>query len=336
MVFKNQPGWKIGDTPFTNTYPREKSKIAADHGALGILFLSMPNDLEPQQPIGSVLHGSGDQNENFPQLHISLETADEILVPSGYTLKQLQTTIDSLKQPHSCISGSTVHITATAEYSMAVPVDNIVGFMEGSDPILKNEYIVIGAHLDHVGSQAGEVLFPGANDNASGSSAVMEIASAIVKNNIKPLRSVIFVLFACEEQGLNGSKFFVQNSPVPLDKITAMFNLDCIGVGDSIQIGNGKSAPQLWALIKDINNKNFNLMTEATWSGGGADAQAFHDAGIPSAYFVSKYSYKYLHLPGDTVETLNGRLYESITRLAFLSLMEIANGEYKREIVVQQ
>ena len=159
----------------------------------------------------------------------------------------------------------------------------------------------------------------------------MEIASAFVKNKIKPLRSVVFVLFACEEQGLNGSKFFVENSPVPIDKITAMFNLDCIGAGDSIQIGNGKSAPQLWALIKGINDKNFNLMTEATWSGGGADAQPFHDAGIPCAYFVSKYSYTHLHLPSDTVDTLNGELYEKIARLAFLSLIEIADGRYKRE-----
>ena len=135
MVFKNQPSWKIGDSSFSNAYPREKSKIAADHGAAGIIFLPVPNDKDPQKPIGSVLHGEGEQNENFPQLQVSLETVDELLSPSGYTLKQLQTNIDSLRQSMSLPTGSVVHITATAEYQMAVPVENVIGYIEGSDPV---------------------------------------------------------------------------------------------------------------------------------------------------------------------------------------------------------
>jgi aminopeptidase YwaD len=334
IAFKAHPRWNIEGHTFTNSYPREKANVAAQHGAKAILFVSFPNDKEPQELIASVLHGSGEQNENFPQLHISINAADDLLSGTGYTLKDLQTLIDSTKNPYSLELKNKAHITATAEYTHAAPVKNVAGVIHGSDPLLKDEYIVIGAHLDHVGSQAGEVLFPGANDNASGSAGVLEIAEVFIKNNIKPKRSVIFVLFASEEQGLNGAQHFVKHPPVPVDKITAMINMDCIGYGDSIRIGNGNSSPVLWNMIRDIDKQNFNMMVESTWKGGGADAAPFHEAGVPAAYFVTTNSYKHLHLPTDTVDTLNGGLFEKMVRLAYLTVKEIADGNYDREEVI--
>ena len=209
---------------------------------------------------------------------------------------------------------------------------NVIGLLEGSDPILKDEYLVIGAHLDHVGSQAG-LLFPGANDNASGSAAIIELAKAFQLDGTKPKRSILFVLFASEEQGLFGSKYFVENMKINPDKIVAMFNLDCIGYGDSIQVGNGKTSPGLWSLTRNIDNENFNLLIEDTWSGGGADLTPFYEKGIPGLYFVSKYSYDHLHLPTDTPETLNPDLFEKIVKLAYLTATDVADGNYKREAV---
>lgn len=192
----------------------------------------------------------------------------------------------------------------------------------------------MGAHLDHVGRQGNNLYYPGANDNASGSAAVLQLARAFVNGNVRPARSIIFVLFTSEEQGLNGSEFFAKNLPVPLEKIVAMFNLDCIGSGDSIQVGSGKSSPVLW----DIAHKNDSLYTKKmvaqTWSGGGADATPFFNIGIPTLYFVSKYSYTHLHLPTDTPETLNAELFEKIVTLAFITASEVLKGGYLREILI--
>ena len=332
MVFKQNPIWKIDNKEWGNAYPREKSLIAKSKGAKGILFVSLPNDSKPQPLIGSVMHGEGEQPVEFPQLHISIRAADDLLSKVAFTISECQTKIDETKKPHSFLINTKANVIVNAHYEKNARTMNVVALLEGSDPVMKNEYVVIGAHLDHVGSQAG-LLFPGANDNASGSAGVLEIAKAFALDKVKPKRTIIFVFFSAEEQGLFGSKHFVENMKISKEKIVAMLNLDCIGYGDSIQVGNGKSAPKLWQIAKEIDSKHFNLMINDTWSGGGADATAFHEKGIPSLYFVSKYSYDHLHLPTDTVETLNPDLFEKIVRLVFLTAKQIADGKYEREVV---
>lgn len=332
IAFKQNPKWQIDNKDWGGSYPLEKATLAKQKGAKGILLVSLPNDSKPQPLIGSVLDGEGEKLTDFPQLHISLEAANDLLSKVGLTIKECQSKIDEHKKPFSFLTGSNAKIITTTHYQKEAKTMNVVGLIEGSDPVLKNEYIVIGAHLDHVGSQAG-LIFPGANDNASGTAGIIEIAKAFSSDKVKPKRSVIFVLFASEEQGLFGSKHFVQNLKVPKEKIVAMLNLDCVGYGDSIQVGNGKSSPNLWQIAKDFDQKNFKLMVNDTWSGGGADATPFHERGIPSLYFVSKYSYDHLHLPTDTVETLNPDLFEKIVKLAFLTAKQIADGKYEREEV---
>lgn len=334
IAFKQSPHWTIDNKSWTKTLPREKSIVAANHGAKGILFVSLPNDKEPQPLIGSILHGEGEQPLDFPQLQISIEAADELLAGTGFTLKEAQSKIDSLQKPFSFNLHSKVQVEVNAHYNKSARTQNVVGMIEGSDSLLRNEFVVIGAHLDHVGSQANLVLFPGANDNASGSAGVLEIARAFANGKIKTKRSVIFVLFASEEQGLFGSKYFVENSPAPLKSITAMLNLDCVGYGDSIQVGNGKSSPNLWQIARKLDKDFTKRMIENTWNGGGADASPFHEKGIPALYFVTKNSYAHLHLPTDKVETLNGELYENTVRLAYLTAVKTANGNYKRENVL--
>ena len=333
IAFKQNPKWKIDDNDWGNNSPREKSKVAFDHGAKGILFVSAPNDRWSRFLIGSVAHGGGEQNEDFPQLHISPESADEFISSTGYTISECQERIDRTRRPFSFLTGNGSGIKVNAHYLKNAITMNVVGKIEGNDPNLKEEYLIIGAHLDHVGSQAG-LLFPGANDNASGSAGLLEIAEAFQLSGFKPKRTIIFVFFASEEQGLYGSGHFVKNLNVEPDNVIAMLNLDCVGYGDSIQIGNGKSSPELWSLVNKIDDENSNLMVSETWSGGGADATPFHDKGIPCLYFVSKYSYDHIHQPSDTPETLNPDLYENLIRLAYLTAKEIAEGNYTREKVI--
>ncbi|MCK9424639.1 MAG: M20/M25/M40 family metallo-hydrolase [Ignavibacteriaceae bacterium] len=335
MVFKYQPKWNIEKHVWQNGNPREKARIAFQHGAVGILYVSFPNDDKPQLPIASVISGSGEQNINFPELHIDLPIADEILNGTEFTLKNLQTKIDSTKNPFSVSTKNKVKIKVETDYAKEKKTMNVVGLLEGKDDKLKNEYIIIGAHLDHVGGQGGKVYFPGANDNASGSAAVMEIAHAFAEGKIENKRSIIFVLFTCEEQGLYGAKYLANHLPVKQEQVVAMMNMDCVGFGDSIQIGNGKSAPQLWQIAKQIDVNNDKMMIETTWNGGGADAAPFHDKGIPAIYFVTKNSYEHLHELTDKPETLNKSLYQQITKLAFLTVKEIAEGKYQKENVLK-
>jgi hypothetical protein len=325
MVFKYNPKWNIDGKAFTNGNPREKAIVAAKHGAVGILFTSFPNDAEPQRPIGSMINGEGEQMTNFPEIHIDLPVADELMKGSSFTLKELQTLIDSTKKPISVTLKNYVDLEVHTKYEKEKEVMNIAGILEGSDPVLKNEYVIIGAHLDHVGSQAGKIYFPGANDNGSGSSALLQIARAFSKSSIRPKRSIVFVFFASEEQGLNGSKFFANNMPFPKEKVKVMINMDCIGYGDSIQVGGGKSAPALWNMAKQIDSANDKLLVSATGNGGGADAEPFFEKGIQTLYFVTTNSYKHLHMLSDKPETLNQNLFEAITRLAYRTALGICN-----------
>ena len=320
MVFKYNPKWKS----FPNGNPREKSIVAIKHGAVGILLVSFPNDAEPQKPIGSVLHGEGEQPVNFPQLHIELYVADDLFNGSGYSIKELQTKIDDSRKPFSIPLKNKVDLEVHTKYEKEKEVQNVVGIIEGSDPVLKNEFVIIGGHLDHVGGQAGKIYFPGANDNASGSATVLEIARNFIASKAKPKRSIIFIMFAGEEQGLNGSTYFADHIK-NVKNVKAMINMDCVGCGDSIRVGGGKSSPDLWNLVNDIDSKNDNMLVANTGGGGGADAEPFFKKGIPTLYFVSTNSYKYLHQLGDKPETLNVKLLESMTKLGFKTTLAIAN-----------
>lgn len=325
LVFKYNPRWYVKGKAFTNGNPREKAIVAAKHGAKGILFVSFPNDAEPQKPIGSMIAGAGEQMINFPEVHIELYMADELFEGSGHTLKEMQTKIDTEKKPFSVALNNKVDMEVHTKYVKEKEVVNIAGILEGHDPVQKDEYIIVGAHLDHVGSQAGKIYFPGANDNASGSAVVLQIAREFVNQKVEQKRTIVFVLFASEEQGLNGATYFANNLPFPKEKVKAMINMDCIGVGDSIQIGGGKSNPELWKTIKEIDEKNEKMMTKTTWAGGGADAEPFFKIGIPTAYFVTTNSYKHLHMISDTPETLNVKLYVDIARLALKTVYTLSN-----------
>jgi hypothetical protein len=333
LAFKNAPEWKIDASGWDDAHlPRFKSRVAADHGAAGILLVSTPNAKDPQKPIGSLMHGKGEQNERFPQIHFDIPVAEDLLRGRGQTLAELQTAIDRARAPRSIELGGTARLEVSASYSRAKDTVNVIGVLRGTDPRYREEFIVVGAHLDHVGSQGERIYYPGANDNASGSAAVLALADAFARVGVSPRRSIVFVLFASEEQGLDGAKKYVAAPPFPLARTVAMINIDCIGLGDGIQLGGGKDAPVLWKMARRIDRKNFRATIEETWGGGGADATPFREAGIPTLYVATTHSFAHLHLPSDTVDTLDGALFEKTVRLAFLTVAEIAFGDYVREL----
>lgn len=334
MVFKQNPSWKIEGVNYADILTRYKTHKAIEHGALAVIFVSVPNVSDPQKPIGSLMDGKGIYEKNIPQLQIDIPTANEFLAGTSYNLSQLEQRIDSLKQPFGMNLKMSGHVKVESKYYPEKTSWNVVGMLKGSSSLQNKEYIVLGAHLDHVGRQGNDLYYPGANDDASGSAAVLQMARAFVNGNVRPERSVIFVLFTSEEQGLNGSEFFAKNLPVLSEQIVAMFNLDCIGSGDSIQVGSGKSSPLLWNIARKADSVYTKKMVAQTWSGGGADATPFFNINIPTLYFVSKYSYTHLHLPTDTPETLNGDLFEKIVKLAYIAASEVLQGGYLKEPII--
>jgi aminopeptidase YwaD len=333
MVYKPNPSWRINEHSWGDGGIRAKAGLAQSKGAAAVIFAPRPSDTFGRMPIGSVAHGGGAHLYHLPQVEVSRRVGDLLLENKRMTLEGIQQKIDSLKAPASMPTGSVVSIKAITEYVAEQSTVNVVALLEGVHPELQNEYVVIGAHIDHVGSQAGEVYYPGANDNASGAAAVIELARVFSKLETKPERSILFVLFDAEELGLNGARYFVENSPVPVEKIVAMLNFDSMAHGDSIQIGSGLSNPLLYEMAMVADAAGSNLMVSNTWRGGGADATPFYEKGVPTLYFVSTFSYTHLHLPSDKPQTLNPEIFKAITKLGFEVALEVAMGRYEREEV---
>lgn len=332
LAFKQAPPWQPDDGQGWQgmDLPRLKARTARDRGAAALLLISRPNDEDPQPVIASVLHGPGEHVPDLPAVQIALDAAGR-LCPGGLPeLRALQAVIDSTRAPASCPLAGRARVDVRADYDPQADAYNVVAVLPGSDPGLEDECVIVGGHLDHVGAQ-GDVFWPGANDNASGAAAVLGIARAFAAADAPPRRTVVFVLFAGEEQGLHGARFFAEHPVLPLARAAAMLNLDCVAHGDSIQLGGGKTQPRLWGMARAIDARHAALTVAETWPGGGADAAPFHDAGVPTLYFASRPSYAHLHRTSDTVATLNPGLLADVAALAYRTAAAVGQGEYNRE-----
>ena len=188
-----------------------------------------PNDDLPiiAEPASlSVLPGARRQGG---AIFITRETADAVLSLSGQSIESLQARISARWKPASFeILGGELTIRTTAGSERLVRSHNVIGLVPGSDPRLRDEAVIVGAHLDHLGRRDAYV-FNGADDNASGAAGVLEIARAVAAMPVKPKRTVVFCLWTGEEQGLLGSTFYAAHPVFPMDRTTAYLNLDMIG-----------------------------------------------------------------------------------------------------------
>ncbi len=209
---------------------------------------------------------------------------------------------------------------------------NIIGVVQGTDPVLKDEFIVVGAHLDHVKPVMGQVC-NGADDNASGASAVIEIAEAVAANPFS--RSVLFIAYTAEEMGLYGSKFFVSSEIVPKDNIRFNVNMDMIGRSTKENeetrahyvVTSKKYVNKMGTFINSVNNgiTDFPLIIDNDEdSPGGSDHLSFISSGIPAFFFFSGI-HEDLHQPGDDPEKVDYNKAESIAKLAYLITKKLAN-----------
>ena len=225
---------------------------------------------------------------------------------------------------------------------------NVIGFIEGSDPNIKNEYVFVTAHYDHLGTPDSSVIYYGADDNASGTAGVIEIARAFAeakKKGVGPKRSVVCMLVSGEEKGLLGSEFYVQFPLFPLNKTIVDINIDMIGRVDDRHTGNPNyiyviGSDRLSSDLHTINeqvNKDYTQLELDYKYNDPADKNRYYERsdhynfalqGIPAIFYFNGTHPDY-HKPTDTVDKINFDALAKRTQLAFHTAWEIANRPWR-------
>ena len=220
--------------------------------------------------------------------------------------------------------------------SDTVSTQNVVGYIEGSDTVLKKEFIVIGAHYDHwgwggkgSGSKKEDTLaiHNGADDNASGVAALLSILEELSNSKIKPKRSVIFIAFSGEEEGLLGSKYFVNHLPIDKSNVKVMLNMDMVGRLNSekhLYMGGAGTFPDGVNLMNKLGeNSGLNLIVHAG-EVGGSDHVSFYKSNISCLGFHTGGHPQY-HTPEDDINFINSEGGALVCKYIYNTLIEIAN-----------
>lgn len=304
---------------------RRKASTAKDKGAKGIIFVNGYKPSEDDKLIEFKFDRSSGI-EDFPAIHVKREFVDKLLAANGMSLKDSQIKIDKSKKPNSFVlENGKANIKTNVIYKTGV-ARNVVGWIEGSDPELKNQYIVLGAHYDHLGYgevgslyRGDEVLIHnGADDNASGTTGLLELAEKFGSEPGKLKRSMIFMAFSGEELGLLGSIYIVNNSPVELDNIAAMLNMDMIGrlnEDTTLNIIGVGTSSTFESLLNEKNKYGFNLsFTDDGF--GGSDHQSFTNKNIPVLFFFTGTHSDY-HKPSDDADKINSKGEEQIVKYVY-------------------
>jgi len=228
---------------------------------------------------------------------------------------------------------ATVRLKETVTDSTGAP--NTIGIVEGSDPVLRNEYLVFSAHMDHIGVTPGarDSINNGADDNASGTAGVIELAEAFSRTGVRPKRSVMFLAVSGEEQGLWGSQYFSEHPTVPLEQIVADINLDMLGRNwaDTI-VAIGKEHSDLGATLERVNAAHPELRMVAIddrWPEERfyfrSDHYNFARKGVPALFFFNGVHQDY-HRVTDSPDKINSEKESRILKLLYYLGMEIGNA----------
>lgn len=304
-------------TPYA--YHRYKFRNAVKHGAAGLLY------------IGKIANPNTVNLDGFVYAHISEDIAERIFSDTGKDYKAVRKELAEQKIPSFAFpEKQTAVITAETQYFPNAKSCNVVGLIEGSDPDLRNEVIIVGGHLDGQG-YLGKVL-PSALDNASGVADILGAAKAFATSKVKPKRSILFILLGGEECGLYGSKFYVENPLFPTDKTVMMINLDMVGNGAGFFVSNGKSYPELFSHFESANDNFLHREMAASeqrkyYGRPRSDASLFENAGIPTFSLWTRNSVHpvYYHDPRDTPEVLTPEIMEDAAKLLYLGILGVAN-----------
>lgn len=226
-------------------------------------------------------------------------------------------------------TGRSIRFTVKALSEKPATGWNVASFIPGTDPRIGKDYFLVGGHLDHLGSWPE--LNPGANDNASGAAAVLEIARAAATLNPAPKRSLVFVLFGGEEMGLLGSKKFAQGLPKGLGTCLGVYNLDMVGQGTGAYVSGGTNFPDLFRGLEAARDEmapGLQLKGGPSSGEARADHGPFQEAGIPAVSLFGAWGVSHgYHTPEDTLFWLTPKTIESLARITFLAAANEADRE---------
>ncbi len=335
IVFDGNPDNDNPQSAFGRIDARTKALIAKDHGAIGMLLISREANFEDDK-LTQLKYDQTTGEAAIPTFVISRNVAENILGVNADELKTIEGLTAMRKDPAVKVNVRIPDTRPIASFKVNLvkktsPAYNIIGVLPGTDPVLKNEYIVIGAHYDHLGRGGQGSLAPnstevhhGADDNASGTSGLLELArqfSAAKKNK----RTIVFMAFSGEEEGLLGSKYYVNNPTFPLEKTIAMFNLDMVGRLNEgkLNVGGIGSAGEWNELVKRRNEVYFDSLEGFTSAAkfnlvlsedgyGPSDHASFYGKKVPVLFFFTGTHLDY-HKPSDTADKIN---YEGIKRIS--------------------
>ncbi len=343
MIFRGKPQVVGYPNTFFDNFTNEYSKVlrAYDNGAIGVIFINNyfngPNDNLAKPCFHRVK-----QKAEIPAFSIKRFTGNRILKSINKTVKQLEQEIKRNNAPLTY----DLDVTVSAKINLKpveVTTQNIIAYLPGQNPSFKNQYIVIGAHYDHLGfggcgsgSKMPDTIavHNGADDNASGVAGVIEIAEYLYSVKEEIGRSIIFVAFGAEERGLLGSDYFINNPPVEKKNIYAMINFDMIGKynGKLSILGIG-SAKEFKDIIKTTDNDTSLLKIELSEKAySGSDHASFIKNDIPAVFFYSS-SGKNYHTPFDDVQYINSKKQAQLLKFASNFTLNLSNFQHKLTFV---
>ena len=283
---------------------RWKAVAARNARAKGLIVIARePNFKEDRLTQLAYDNTAGDAG--LPVIVIARDAAERLIGPSGSSLAQLE------QSPTGRSLTGDIHLTTDIVRS-EVPAYNVIGMLEGSDPLLKKAVIIIGAHYDHLGRGGEGSLAPssgeihhGADDNASGTAGVLELARLFTTQTPKPKRTIVFMAFGGEEEGLLGSNYYVNHPLLPLANTVAMINMDMIGrMKDRRLVIGGVGTAKEWRDIVTADTEKSFQLTLNEDGFGPSDHSSFYAKQIPVLFFWTGTHNDY-HKPSDTFEKIN-------------------------------
>jgi aminopeptidase YwaD len=335
LALQGDPDLENPQSPYIEfSSERSKALFASDRNAAGLILVAGKKFSETDQ-LTSLIFDKNSARYSIPVIQVTREVANKMLEDSKMTIEKLESEIDTLKKTINLKLNTSVSVTVNVN-QMETETRNVVAFLPGTDDKLKNEYVVVGAHFDHLGmggsgsgSRATDTIavHNGADDNASGVAAIIQLAEKLAAEK-KNKRSIIFVAFGAEEMGLVGSKEFTNKPPVETEKMVAMFNFDMVGRLDpttnGLSIGGTQTSKETEALLTDLNT-GFELAFSPEGV-GPSDHASFYLQNIP-VFFISTGAHSDYHTPLDDADLIN---YEGTKKLAdysYLVISEVANRE---------
>ncbi len=348
IVLRNEPQKNDEKSAFDGRQPTQYSSIvnkainARNHGARAMILV---NDAPGQGEEDSLIKfGSltGPDNSGILIVQCKRDAVDRWLAAAKKSLLQSQKAIDESFQPQSePLAGVKLVLNISVEHSKA-ETQNVAGLLRGSDPKLAAEAIVIGAHYDHLGlgSSGGTLApsqmgtpHPGADDNASGTAAVMELARALSARRAELKRSIVFLAFSGEELGLLGSAWYTKNPLWPLEKTAAMLNLDMVGRlrSNRLHVGGMGTSPVFKEIVEAANTTGIELSFNPSGF-GASDHSSFYVKNLPVLFFFSGLHADY-HKPSDTAEKIQYADEARVGDLVLRTAVALASREEKPQFV---